>query len=73
MTNLSRSSAIARPSSEQAEYLVYGRVAEELEVCLAAGLLPDLEAIVARYPDYERQIRELVPALLTLEQIGGLD
>jgi serine/threonine protein kinase len=54
---------------EGSEYLVYGLVADEVSACLKAGREPDVDALVAAHPEIASQIRELVPALLTLDQI----
>jgi hypothetical protein len=55
---------------ERSEYLVYGLVADEVSACLKAGREPDVEALVAEHPKLANQIRELVPALVTLDQLG---
>jgi serine/threonine protein kinase len=56
--------------AEQAAYLVYGQIAEEVNACLAAGRTPDVEALAERHPPLAAQIRELVGALLLLHQVG---
>ena len=55
---------------QAAEYLIYGLVADEISACLKAGREPDVEALAAKHPDLAGQIRELVPALVTLDQLG---
>ena len=61
--------SIRRASSENAEYLAYGKIAEAVESCLAAGHEPDVEVLAAQYPELADQIRQLVPAFVTLRQI----
>src|SRR5262245_38282831 len=56
--------------AQNSAYLVYGEVAQAVEACLAVGEQPDMEALAARHPDMASQIRQLVPALITLEQLG---
>ena len=58
------------PQDSQA-YLVYGRVAEEVHACLRDGRQPDVEALAARHPDQADHIRELVSALVVLEQLDS--
>jgi WD40 repeat protein/serine/threonine protein kinase len=58
------------PPVEGAEYLVYGLVADEVSACLKAGREPDVEALAAEHPELASQIRDLVPALVTLDQLG---
>src|SRR5438105_72812 len=58
------------PAMESSEYLVYGLVADEVSACLKAGREPDAEALASRHPELSKQIRELLPALVTLHQLG---
>src|SRR5262245_25625315 len=58
---------------ERSEYLVYGLVADEISACLKAGREPDVEALATKHPELANQIRELVPALVTLDQLGHGD
>ncbi len=55
------------------EYLVYGQVAEAVTACLRAGQTPDVEALVQQHPELAAQIRELVSALMVMQQVdpGG--
>jgi len=55
---------------EGSEYLVYGLVADEVSACLKAGREPNVEALAAEHPELASQIRDLVPALVTLDQLG---
>jgi WD40 repeat protein/serine/threonine protein kinase len=55
---------------KESEYLVYGLVADEISACLKAGREPDVDMLIARHPELASQIRELVPALVTLDQLG---
>jgi len=55
---------------EQLEYFAYGRVAEEVEGCLAVGLRPNVEMLVAKFPELEQQVRELFPTLAALYELG---
>lgn len=57
-------------TSENREFLVYGLVAEEVKACLNAGRQPDVEAVVRDHPELESQIRQLVPTLRLVHQLG---
>ncbi len=52
------------------DYLRLGEVAEEVNACLEAGGTPDIEALAARHPALAEQVRQLVPALVALHQLG---
>jgi hypothetical protein len=56
--------------SENQEYLVYGRVAEQVKACLQAGREPDVDQLIRDHPDLASQIRQLVPTLVLLHQMG---
>jgi WD40 repeat protein/serine/threonine protein kinase len=60
----------SRGPADSPDYLVLGQVAEEVNGCLRSGREPDLEALAARYPALGAQIREMVGALVILNQIG---
>jgi serine/threonine protein kinase len=57
-------------TSENQEYLMYGLVAEEVKACLQAGRQPDVEALIRDHPDLASQIRQLVPTLILVHQLG---
>src|SRR6202011_4388930 len=61
--------AVSRPS-EDAAYVVYGQVAEEVNACLRAGREPDVEALIAPHPELGTPLREMVAALVMLHQLG---
>ncbi|QDT46494.1 Serine/threonine-protein kinase PrkC [Symmachiella dynata] len=56
--------------SSGGEYLVYGLIAEQVEQFLNEGRSIDVSGIVKQYPHLERQIRDLIPSLAALHQIG---
>ncbi|TWU12566.1 Serine/threonine-protein kinase PrkC [Symmachiella macrocystis] len=56
--------------SSGGEYLVYGLIAEQVEQFLDEGRSIDVSGIVKQYPHLERQIRDLIPSLAALHQIG---
>jgi serine/threonine protein kinase len=73
MTNLTRDPATisAAPQAEEnSDYLVYGQIAEEVNASLRAGQTPDVEALAARHPEQAASIREMVNALVLLDQLG---
>src|SRR5262249_25136344 len=57
-------------ASENREFLVYGLVAEEVKACLNGGRQPDIEVLVRDHPEFEEQIRQLVPTLMLVHQLG---
>ncbi|HEV3202473.1 MAG TPA: serine/threonine-protein kinase, partial [Bryobacteraceae bacterium] len=57
-------------TSENQEYLVYGLVAEEVKACLQAGREPDVAALIRDHPELESQIRQLLPTLMMVQQLG---
>jgi serine/threonine protein kinase/Flp pilus assembly protein TadD len=61
---------IPRAKQERAEYLVYAAVAEEVDASLKEGREPDVESLVSSHPELAAHIRELVPTLVTLHQLG---
>src|SRR5262249_9491110 len=74
MTTSASPTNSARPaggSAENAAYLVYGQIAEEVKACLRDGREPDLEALAARYPELADQVAQLLPAMLVLHQLGA--
>lgn len=56
--------------SSGGEYLVYGLIAEQVEQFLDEGRSIDVSGLVKQYPHLERQIRDLIPSLAALHQIG---
>ncbi len=61
---------IPRAKQERTEYLVYAAVAEEVDASLKEGREPDVESLVSSHPELAAHIRELVPTLVTLHQLG---
>ena len=62
--------SIPRAKKERADYLVYAAVADEVDASLREGREPDVETLVAKNPKLGTHIRELVPTLITLHQLG---
>ena len=56
--------------AENDEDLVYGRLAEEINALLHDGHDLNDDALVAEHPEHATQIRQLVPALQALQQLG---
>lgn len=46
----------------------FGRIADEFVEAYRAGKRPSIEEFAARYPDHAQEIRELLPALVLVEQ-----
>jgi hypothetical protein len=59
----------AAQAAENFDDLALGQVASEVNRCLRAGREPNIDELVAQYPALAAQIRELVPALILLEQL----
>ncbi|HAK93680.1 MAG TPA: hypothetical protein DCM87_01400 [Planctomycetes bacterium] len=57
-------------SLDASKYLALGKLAEEVQAALAAGSAPDIEALARDYPEIEAEMRQLVPTLAALAQIG---
>jgi serine/threonine protein kinase/WD40 repeat protein len=53
------------------DYLAYGLVAEEIRTCLRTGQPLDLEGLIGRYPELEKDIRQLVPTLMAMQDLGA--
>jgi serine/threonine protein kinase/tetratricopeptide (TPR) repeat protein len=60
---------IAAQPAEHVDDLALGQVASDVNRCLRAGRQPNVEELVAQHPALAAQIRELVPALIVLEQL----
>jgi WD40 repeat protein/serine/threonine protein kinase/Flp pilus assembly protein TadD len=58
------------PRMEDCQYLVLGQLAEEIKAQLAAGEQPDVERLVGRHPEVAEEIRQLVPVLSVMQQLG---
>jgi hypothetical protein len=63
------SDSLLLPEDEQ--YLLYARLAEEVKAELRGGRQPDVEALARRHPEWEGQIRQLVPVLAVVGQLGA--
>jgi tetratricopeptide (TPR) repeat protein/tRNA A-37 threonylcarbamoyl transferase component Bud32 len=58
------------PAGPDADDLLVGRVAEEINACLAAGHEPDVDGLAARFPHRASEFPELVRALMLLHRLG---
>jgi serine/threonine protein kinase/tetratricopeptide (TPR) repeat protein len=58
------------PAGPDADDLLVGRVAEEINASLAAGREPDLDGLAARFPHRAGEFPELVRALMLLHRLG---
>jgi serine/threonine protein kinase/tetratricopeptide (TPR) repeat protein len=67
---VSRKGKASPVSVESDEEFICGQVAEKVTACLREGREPDIEALVAEHPQAATQIRQLVPALTVLHQLG---
>ncbi len=56
--------------SEDARYLLYGQIAEQIQSAHRSGLPIDLDALVAEHPDMAREIREFAAAMSLLAEVG---
>jgi hypothetical protein len=57
-------------AADDERFLVYAQVAEEIRAQLRAGRQPDVEELVKRHPQWEEQIRQLVPVLAVVGQLS---
>ena len=57
-------------ASEAARHLALGKIAEEVNACFAAGKHPQVEDLIREHPDLDSQLRQLLPALATLNKLG---
>ncbi len=55
--------------SNDSRYLLYGRIAEQIEAARRSGRQLDVTALVAAHPDMADEIREFVAAMSLLEEI----
>ena len=55
--------------SDDSRYLLYGRLAEQIEAARRSGRPLDVTALVATHPDLADEIREFVAAMSLLEEI----
>jgi hypothetical protein len=46
----------------------FGQIADEFVEAFRQGKRPSIEEFIRRYPDYEEQIREVLPALVLMER-----
>ena len=60
----------AATEGNSSEYVVYAQVAEAVDACIREGHAPDVDALVAAHPEQAAHIRELVPTLVTLHDLG---
>jgi serine/threonine protein kinase len=51
-------------------FLLYAQIAEEIRTQLRAGQQPDVEELVRRHPQWEEQVRQLVPVLAVVGQLS---
>ncbi len=63
---MNESDSVARPDDDP-----LGPVVESFLERFRRGERPALTALVERHPELAEQIRELIPALVELEQLGG--
>ena len=55
--------------SDDSRYLLYGRLAEQIEAARRSGRPLDVTALVATHPDLADEIHEFVAAMSLLEEI----
>lgn len=56
------------PSDQQ--YWLYGQIAEEIKRLLAAGGKVDEAAVIEKYPDHAEIVRQLLPSMVALQELG---
>ena len=61
-----------RPDSHREDEL-YAEVAESVQLCLEAGSVPDVEALIAEFPDRADEVRRVVDLVTALHQMGRGD
>ncbi len=55
---------------DEARYLAYGQLADEIQTLLKAGQHPDVQVLAKKYPQLAQEMEQLIPAMSVLDEIG---
>ena len=56
--------------NEESEYLIYGILAEEVEVAKREGREPNVGPLIDAHPQYAAELNALVPTLMSLQELA---